>query len=77
MAFKNLNMSVIAYCNGFTMWHYSTKDSIEDIIKDSSYFKSIYTLCALGDVIYITSNGKTSIYQVSKIDKDLVELTAM
>lgn len=77
MAFKNLNLSVIAYANGFTMWHYGTQDSIEDIVKDSSYFKNIWTLCALGDVMYITSQGKTSIYQISKIDKELVEISAM
>ena len=77
MAFKNLNLSVIAYANGFTMWHYSTKDSVKDIVKNTSYFKNIWTLCALGDIVYITSKGKTSTYQISKVSKDLVKLTAM
>ena len=77
MAFKNLNLSVIAYADGFTMWHYSTKDSVKDIVKDTSYFKNIWTLCASGDIVYITSKGKTSTYQISKVSKDFVKLTAM
>lgn len=32
MAFKNRNFSVLAYANGFTLWHYATnEDTLEQI----------------------------------------------
>ena len=77
MAFKSLELSVIAYANGFTMWHYNTKDSIEDIRKNNKYFKDISNLCQKGDIIYITCNGITSINQITKVESKLVEISAM
>lgn len=32
MAFQNKNLSVIAYANGFTMWHYKTNDCLSDLM---------------------------------------------
>ena len=67
MAYKNNNMSVIAYANGFTFWHYRTEDSIELIEENRYYFtQQIVKLMAVGDVIYITSKGIT--YQRQVVD---------
>ena len=56
MAFKNLNMSVLAYANGFTLWTYTTQDSYEKI-EDPYYFKEIDNLIRTGDIVYIRTNG--------------------
>ena len=70
MAFKNKNMSVIAYANGWTMWQYKTEDSIELIDEDLHYFPmNVVTLMAVGDIIYITSNGTTYQRQIVDIHK--------
>lgn len=42
MAYEVRNLSVLAYANGFTLWHYKTKDDLESIINgfrgDENYF---------------------------------------
>lgn len=62
MAYKNKNMSVIAFVNGFTLWHYKTDDKISDVEKED-YFAAISHLCAVGDIIIITAEG-TSCFRV-------------
>lgn len=53
MAFKNKELSVIAYANGWTLWQYRTDDSIDLIEQDLNYFSAPAKLMAAGDVIYI------------------------
>lgn len=68
MGFRNKNLAVIAYANGFTMWQYKTEDSIELIDEDIKYFpQSIVTLLAMGDIIIITSKGISYMRQVVDI----------
>lgn len=68
MGYKNRNMSVIAYANGFTLWQYKTDDSIDLIDENLGYFpKSIVDLMAMGDMIFISSKGLTYIRQVVNI----------
>jgi len=68
MSYKNKNMSVIAYANGFTLWQYKTDDSIDLIDENLGYFpKTIVNLMAMGDMIFISSKGLTYIRQVVNI----------
>ena len=71
MAFKSANLSVIAYANGWTMWHYSTiheKDTLADIMKDG-YFDKVFTLAATGDIIIIvTAHG--TVIRVMELTND-------
>lgn len=77
MAFQNKNLSVIAYANGFTLWHYASQDDINEIFLDSSYFKNIWALCARGDMMYITSKGITTICQITEIGNEKVIISRM
>ncbi len=57
MAFTVRNLSVLAYANGFTLWHYKTPvDSVKDAMAPG-YFQDAADLCAEGDMIMITGNG--------------------
>ena len=59
MAFQNKNLSVIAYANGFTLWHYKEGATLANITS-SGYFASVRTLMNTGDIILINgSNGST------------------
>ena len=59
MAFQNKNLSVIAYANGFTLWHYKENATLATITA-SGYFSSVKTLMNTGDIILINaSNGAT------------------
>ena len=59
MAFQNKNLSVIAYANGFTLWHYKESATLA-VITTSGYFSNVKNLMNTGDLIMINgSNGST------------------
>ena len=65
MAFQNKNLSVIAYANGFTLWHYaSTTDSVSTI-SATGYFNDVKTLMNIGDVVIINASDNTSIKKIN------------
>ena len=65
MAFQNKNLSVIAYANGFTLWHYaSTTDSISTI-SATGYLNDVKTLMNIGDVVIINASDNTSIKKIN------------
>jgi hypothetical protein len=64
MAFQNKNLSVIAYANGFTLWHYAASETMATITA-SGYFNLVRTLMNTGDVIIINGSDKTSIKKIA------------
>ena len=64
MAFQNKNLSVIAYANGFTLWHYKENATLATITA-SGYFASVKTLMNSGDIILINGSNGTTIKVVS------------
>ena len=51
MAFKPSDLSVLAYANNFTLWHYSTEDTA---VTGSSYFNNASDMVRVNDLM-ITS----------------------
>ena len=64
MAFQNKNLSVIAYANGFTLWHYKENATIATITA-SGYFASVKSLMNTGDIILINGSNGTSMKVVT------------
>lgn len=50
MAFSSKNLSVLAYANGFTLWHYTTVDLATDV-DTSGYFNDATDIVRVGDMI--------------------------
>lgn len=50
MAFSSKNLSVLAYANGFTLWHYTTVDPATDV-DTSGYFDDAANIVRVGDMI--------------------------
>lgn len=72
MAFQNKNLSVIAYANGWTMWHYNAHEPMDNI-DGKNFFGSIWTLCAVGDLICIVDDkGRLYQRQITEIKHDYV-----
>ena len=67
MAFQNKILSVIAYANGFTLWHYKEAATLATITA-SAYFDSVKNLMNTGDIILINGSNGTSIKVVSISD---------
>ena len=54
MAFSVWDLSVLAYANGFTLWHYkANNDSLTEVSADS-YFAEASDMLATGDMIVIS-----------------------
>lgn len=52
MAYQPHNLSVLSYSNGFTLWHYRTGDSINDV-DDVGYFNMASAMLRVGDFILV------------------------
>ncbi len=64
MAFQNKNLSVIAYANGFTLWHYSARETLSQI-SANGYFNGVKTLMNVGDIIIINASDTTAIKKIN------------
>lgn len=53
--FRNKDLAVIAYANGFTLWQYNAKEENMDDVLADNYFHGIWTLCACGDKILVSA----------------------
>ena len=67
MAFQNKNLSVSAYANGFTLWHYVESATLATITA-SGYFNAVGTLMNSGDIVIINASDKTSIKKIAVSD---------
>lgn len=76
MAFENRNMSVIAYANGFTLWHYKCDEPLSEIMKPD-FFAPIWTLYALGDIIIINADDSTCMRKIAVLDNGKVRLAEL
>lgn len=50
MAYKSRDLSVIAYANGFTLWHYTTTDSAA-AVATAGYFNDASDMLRVGDMV--------------------------
>lgn len=61
MAFSSCNLSVLAYANGFTLWHYSAGSEYRAIVLDDLFFEGARDLVSNGDIVMVTGEGGGSI----------------
>jgi hypothetical protein len=57
MAYKSHNLSVLAYANGFTLWHYTSIDAAS-VVDTTGYFDGAADMLRVGDMIL--ANVETS-----------------
>jgi hypothetical protein len=50
MAYLSKNLSVLAYANGFTLWHYTTPDAAATV-DTAGYFNGASEMLRVGDLI--------------------------
>jgi hypothetical protein len=50
MAFESKKLSVLAYANGFTLWHYTTADAAADV-DTQGYFNGASDMLTAGDMV--------------------------
>tara|TARA_R110000787_G_scaffold19874_4_gene59137 strand:- start:1282 stop:1575 length:294 start_codon:yes stop_codon:yes gene_type:complete len=50
MSFQSKDLSVLSYANGFTLWHYCSKDAVADV--DAGYFNDASDMIRRGDLLF-------------------------
>lgn len=61
MAFLSKDLSVLAYANGFTLWHYATADAAASV-DSAGYFNAASDMIRTGDMILAnTATGGTMV----------------
>ncbi len=77
MAFNSKDLSVLAYANGFTQWHYRTADLDTDV-DTTGYFNAAADMLRVGDMILANTdvNGtpKAGIFVVSSNAAGVVDV---
>lgn len=81
MTYNPHNLSVLAYANGFTLWHYTTTDTI-DQVASSGYFNSVSDmLLRVGDMIMANCNTDgtpaAGIFLISRSSGGIIDVTRM
>lgn len=72
MAFAIRNLSVLAYANGFTLWHYkSGKDRLETVC-GGNYLADAADMLTAGDLIMTTAADGARILCVTLADVETV-----
>ncbi len=64
MSFQNKNLSVIAYANGFTLWHYAASENVSTITA-TGYFNPVRTLMNVGDILIINGSDNTALKKIN------------
>jgi hypothetical protein len=54
MAYSPSGLSAISYANGFTLWHYRTKDMIADV-DNVGYFNAANKMLRVGDFMFVNA----------------------
>lgn len=55
MAFSVRNLSVLAYANGFTLWHYRSAADALERITGPDYFEEAGDMLSGGDIVMLSA----------------------
>lgn len=76
MAFEATNLSVLAYANNFTLWHFVTEDNA---VTTAGYFNKATDMLRVNDLIIVNvdtdGTPATNFYIVTANDGDSVTVT--
>ena len=55
MAYSPAGLSAISYANGFTLWHYRTKDLVANV-DNEGYFNAASKMLRVGDFMFVNAS---------------------
>ena len=65
MAFSVRNLSVLAYANGFTLWHYRSAADALEWITGSDYFEDAGDMLSGGDIMMVSASDGLRIVAIA------------
>jgi hypothetical protein len=72
MAFAIRNLSVLAYANGFTLWHYKSGKDKLDSVSSGNYLADASDMLTAGDLLMVTAADGARILCVTLADIETV-----
>ncbi len=72
MAFAIRDLSVLAYANGFTLWHYKAGAEALAVVSGDDYFADASDMMAAGDMIMVSASEACRIVCVATADSGTV-----
>jgi hypothetical protein len=77
MPFEIQSLSVLAYANGFTLWHYRTDNDTRSQTLSTGYFNPAAHLVRRGDMVLARSSDAFSILHVTAHTGSTVNVAAL
>lgn len=77
MAFAVRHLSVLAYANGFTLWHYKAPKDPLEIVTTNNYFSEGADMLTTGDLVMVTAADGARIVAVAMADIETVILAPL
>jgi hypothetical protein len=77
MPFEIQSLSVLAYANGFTLWHYRTDNDTRNQTLSPGYFNPAAHLLRRGDMVLARSSDAFSILHVTAHTGSTVSVAAL
>lgn len=75
MAFAIRNLSVLAYANGFTLWHYKTRvDDMTNVMSDN-HMVAAHGMVTQGDMILVNATDGARVVVVAVADERFERVT--
>jgi hypothetical protein len=77
MVFAIRNLSVLAYANGFTLWHYKAPKERLDAVAAANYFADAADMLSVGDLVMISAADGARILCVGVADVETVVMAPL
>ena len=76
MPYTARDLSVLAYANGFTLWHYRSPDILSRLMSDD-YFTPGREMFRLGDFLMVNAGDQGATLMVARRDNDGVKMVTL
>ncbi len=77
MAFSVRNLSVLAYANGFTLWHYQAGSDVLEQVGSRGFFVAASDMLTAGDIMMVSAGDGAQLLCVTPAAGTDVETTRL
>ncbi len=74
MAFDRANLSLLAYANGFKLWHYKSSADAGATIATVDYFLAAIADLSVGDLMVVQASDMTGLVAVNEAAAGVVDV---
>lgn len=72
MAFALRDLSVLAYANGFTLWHYKAGETPLAAVETAGFFNDAADMMTPGDMIMVSAHDGARLLYITQTEGEIV-----